>query len=98
VRWRSLLDMSTAGQIALGERNRLVAVLAKAEASHDGRLRGYRHPIGAYHPAIDRGVQKCKLTAIAHPSRSSSSARYGAVTGSTASNQPHHGNEACVRF
>ena len=25
------------------QRQRLVAVLAKAEASHDGRLRGYRH-------------------------------------------------------
>ena len=37
------LGISTAGQIAPGERDRLVAVLAKAEASHDGRLRGHRH-------------------------------------------------------
>ena len=37
------LGISTTGQIPRAERQRLVAVLAKAEASHDGRLRGYRH-------------------------------------------------------
>ena len=34
--------LPTSGNCAR-ERRRLVAVLAKAEASHDGRLRGYRH-------------------------------------------------------
>jgi cyanuric acid amidohydrolase len=37
------LGLSAAGQLAAGERERLVAVFAKAEASHDGRLRGHRH-------------------------------------------------------
>jgi cyanuric acid amidohydrolase len=37
------LSLSTVGQLAPAERGRLVAVLGKAEASHDGRLRGYRH-------------------------------------------------------
>ena len=37
------LGLATAGQLLAAERERLVAVLAKAEASHDGRLRGYRH-------------------------------------------------------
>ena len=37
------LGLATAGQLSAAERERLVAVLAKAEASHDGRLRGYRH-------------------------------------------------------
>jgi cyanuric acid amidohydrolase len=35
------LGLNVAGQLAAEER--LVAVLAKAEASHDGRLRGHRH-------------------------------------------------------
>mgnify|MGYP003345560382 CR=1 FL=1 len=39
----SRLGLATAGQLPAGERDRLVAVLAKAEASHDGRLRGHRH-------------------------------------------------------
>jgi cyanuric acid amidohydrolase len=37
------LGLSTVGQLAPAERGRLVAVLGKAEASHDGRLRGHRH-------------------------------------------------------
>ena len=37
------LGLSTAGQLPAPERHRLLAVLAKAEASHDGRLRGNRH-------------------------------------------------------
>jgi cyanuric acid amidohydrolase len=36
------LGLATAGQLSSADRERLV-VLAKAEASHDGRLRGYRH-------------------------------------------------------
>jgi cyanuric acid amidohydrolase len=37
------LGFATPGQVPGAERERLVAVLAKAEASHDGRLRGHRH-------------------------------------------------------
>jgi len=37
------LGLPAAGQLAADQRDRLVAVLAKAEASHDGRLRGHRH-------------------------------------------------------
>jgi len=37
------LGLTTAGQVTPVQRGRLVAMLAKAEASHDGRLRGYRH-------------------------------------------------------
>ena len=37
------LDLAANGQLAESERRRLLAVLAKAEASHDGRLRGHRH-------------------------------------------------------
>jgi cyanuric acid amidohydrolase len=37
------LGLPTAGQVPAAERQRLVAVLAKAEASHDGKLRGHRH-------------------------------------------------------
>ena len=37
------LGLAAIGQIAAPERRRLLAVLAKAEASHDGRLRGPRH-------------------------------------------------------
>jgi cyanuric acid amidohydrolase len=37
------LGLSTSGQLSAGQRARLVAVLAKAEASKDGQLRGYRH-------------------------------------------------------
>jgi cyanuric acid amidohydrolase len=37
------LGFAAAGQLAPSERLRLVAVLAKAEASHDGLLRGHRH-------------------------------------------------------
>jgi cyanuric acid amidohydrolase len=36
------LGLMTAGQLSPAHRERLI-VLAKAEASHDGRLRGYRH-------------------------------------------------------
>ena len=39
----SRLGFNAAGQLAASERARLIAVLAKAEASHDGRLRGHRH-------------------------------------------------------
>ena len=37
------LGLATAGQLPPSDRQRLVAMLAKAEASHDGRLRDYRH-------------------------------------------------------
>jgi cyanuric acid amidohydrolase len=37
------LGLSATGQLAATQRDRLVAMLAKAEASHDGRLRGRRH-------------------------------------------------------
>ena len=37
------LGLAAGGQFPRGAARRLVAVLAKAEASHDGRLRGYRH-------------------------------------------------------
>jgi cyanuric acid amidohydrolase len=37
------LGVTASGQLAKGDRQRLVAVLAKAEASHDGLLRGHRH-------------------------------------------------------
>jgi len=37
------LGFTAAGQLAPSERLRLVSVLAKAEASHDGLLRGHRH-------------------------------------------------------
>lgn len=37
------LGLPTTGQLPPAARNRLLAVLAKAEASHDGRLRGFRH-------------------------------------------------------
>jgi cyanuric acid amidohydrolase len=37
------LGLATSGQLPGADRERLVAVLAKAEASHDGRLRGHRH-------------------------------------------------------
>ena len=37
------LGLPTTGQLPPAERRRLLAVLAKAEASHDGRLRGHRH-------------------------------------------------------
>jgi cyanuric acid amidohydrolase len=37
------LGLSAAGQLAPADRTRLTAMLAKAEASHDGRLRGHRH-------------------------------------------------------
>jgi cyanuric acid amidohydrolase len=37
------LGLDAAGQLALQQRERLVALLGKAEASHDGRLRGHRH-------------------------------------------------------
>jgi len=37
------LNLGTPGQMSLTQRHRLVALLAKAEASHDGKLRGYRH-------------------------------------------------------
>jgi len=39
----SRLGLSSAGQLAATERGKLVAMLAKAEASHDGHLRDYRH-------------------------------------------------------
>lgn len=39
----SRLGLSTPGQLTPADRQRLVAVLGKAEASHDGRLRGNRH-------------------------------------------------------
>ena len=37
------LGLPTMGQLDAGERERLIAVLAKAEPSADGRLRGFRH-------------------------------------------------------
>jgi cyanuric acid amidohydrolase len=37
------LGLAAAGQLAPADRKRLTAMLAKAEASHDGRLRGHRH-------------------------------------------------------
>jgi cyanuric acid amidohydrolase len=37
------LGFTATGQLAPSERLRLIAVLAKAEASHDGLLRGHRH-------------------------------------------------------
>ncbi len=37
------LGLAGPGQLDAGQRGRLVALLAKAEASSDGRLRGYRH-------------------------------------------------------
>src|SRR5262249_6456644 len=37
------LGMPSSGQLAATDRARLLAVLAKAEASHDGTLRGHRH-------------------------------------------------------
>jgi cyanuric acid amidohydrolase len=37
------LGLAAAGQLRAEQRARLVALLGKAEASHDGRLRGYRH-------------------------------------------------------
>ena len=39
----SRLGLSTPGQLKDADRQKLVAVLGKAEASHDGRLRGNRH-------------------------------------------------------
>jgi cyanuric acid amidohydrolase len=37
------LGLAGEGQLNAAQRNRVVAVLAKAEPSHDGLLRGYRH-------------------------------------------------------
>jgi cyanuric acid amidohydrolase len=37
------LGIAAQGQLAPADRSRLVALLGKAEASHDGRLRGHRH-------------------------------------------------------
>ena len=37
------LGLGGAGQLAPEQRTQLVALLGKAEASHDGRLRGHRH-------------------------------------------------------
>lgn len=37
------LDLPTSGQLPPSDRRRLVALLGKAEASHDGRVRGHRH-------------------------------------------------------
>jgi cyanuric acid amidohydrolase len=37
------LGLMTEGQLCGDKRQRLIALLAKAEASHDGKLRGYRH-------------------------------------------------------
>ena len=37
------LGLMTTGQLLTAQRERLLAAFAKAEASHDGRLRGYRH-------------------------------------------------------
>jgi cyanuric acid amidohydrolase len=39
----SRLALSTSGQLSEKDRARVVALLSKAEASSDGRLRGYRH-------------------------------------------------------
>src|SRR3546814_19891328 len=37
------LGLDVPGQLPPSQRDRIVAVLAKAEASHDGRLPGHRH-------------------------------------------------------
>ena len=37
------LGLNVAGQLSADQRGRIAAVLAKAEASHDGSLRGHRH-------------------------------------------------------
>jgi cyanuric acid amidohydrolase len=37
------LGLASGGQLDSAQRQRLTAVLAKAEASHDGKVRGYRH-------------------------------------------------------
>jgi cyanuric acid amidohydrolase len=37
------LGLNSAGQLPPAQRGRLVALLGKAEASHDGQLRGHRH-------------------------------------------------------
>jgi cyanuric acid amidohydrolase len=37
------LGLAANGQLSPAQQDRLVAVLAKAEASHDGQVRGYRH-------------------------------------------------------
>ncbi|HEY0223757.1 MAG TPA: ring-opening amidohydrolase [Pseudolabrys sp.] len=37
------LGLTASGQLAAPDRKKLIAVLGKAEASHDGRLRGHRH-------------------------------------------------------
>jgi cyanuric acid amidohydrolase len=37
------LGFTVPGQLSAADRKRLVAVLAKAEASHDGQIRGHRH-------------------------------------------------------
>jgi cyanuric acid amidohydrolase len=37
------LGVNASGQLLAADRERLIAVLAKAEAGHDGRLRGHRH-------------------------------------------------------
>jgi cyanuric acid amidohydrolase len=37
------LGIKATGQLAQEDRARVLAVIAKAEASHDGRLRAYRH-------------------------------------------------------
>ena len=39
----SRLGLATSGQLQPEQQARLVAVLGKAEASHDGKIRGYRH-------------------------------------------------------
>jgi cyanuric acid amidohydrolase len=37
------LGLPTPGQLSPADREKLIAVLGKAEASHDGRIRGHRH-------------------------------------------------------
>ena len=37
------LGLAASGQLTAPDRQKLIAVLGKAEASHDGRLRGHRH-------------------------------------------------------
>jgi cyanuric acid amidohydrolase len=37
------LGLASPGQLSTAQRRRVTAVLSKAEASHDGRLRGFRH-------------------------------------------------------
>src|SRR5262249_42354249 len=37
------LGLGASGQLSRAQRAQVVAVLGKAEASHDGRLRGFRH-------------------------------------------------------